>query len=362
MNLEYWLKISNASHLSPRFYTRLLQCFGSARGICEANKEELAACGVKEKAIAELRLPDDALLKRQCRWAEVAGQSILSFEHTQYPVLLKNISDPPAVLYVRGDPTLLSRPQIAIVGSRTPSPGGIRAATELASDLAVAGWTITSGLALGIDAASHHAALHHEGKTIAVLGSGLDCIYPCKNRALAEEIAQKAAVISEFTPACAPLARHFPQRNRLISGLSLGICVVEASIRSGSLITAKLGLDQGREIFAVPGSIFNSLTEGCHNLIKDGAYLITSAQDVINVLKQATAAWGIISPAIKEQKGLELDYNCHKLLQWVGFETTTIDLIVQNSGFSVAKATENLLSLELAGYIRSIPGGYVRYR
>lgn len=362
MNLDYWLKINNACYFSPRLNTRLLQHFGSARAICEASREELAACGVKEKVIAELQSPDESLLKRQRRWAEEPGQTILTFEHVHYPALLKSIPDPPAVLFIRGDPALLGRPQIAIVGSRTPSPGGMRAATELAGDLAGAGWVITSGLALGIDTASHHAALSRGGKTIAVLGSGLDCIYPHKNRALAEKIAQNAALVSEFSPDCAPLAKHFPRRNRLLSGLSLGICVVEASMRSGSLITAKFGLDQGREIFAVPGSIFNPLADGCHNLIKDGATLVSTAQDILNVLKQTTEAWGIINPAIKDQKGLELDYNCHKLLEWVGFESTPIDQIIQNSGYSAAKAAEKLLILELAGYIHSLPGGYVRYR
>lgn len=362
MNLEYWLRINNARHLSPRLYIRLLQQFGSAKAICGAEKVELAANGVNESAIDELQKPDGLLLKSQHDWAQKPGQTIITFEHSHYPLLLKNIAAPPAVLFIRGDASLLNRPQIAMVGSRTPSPGGIRAATELASELVSAGWIITSGLALGIDAAGHRAALNQGGKTIAVLGSGLDCIYPYRNRSLADEIAQTAALVSEFSPECRPLAKHFPQRNRIISGLCLGICVVEANMNSGSLITAKLGLDQGREIFAVPGSIFNAMASGCHNLIKDGAYLVSSVEDILSVLNQTTAAWGITGPTIKEQKRLELDYNCHKLLQWVGFESTPIDQIVQNSGYSVAKATEGLLSLELAGYIRSIPGGYVRYR
>jgi DNA processing protein len=361
MELKYWLILNNAN-LSSIINTRLLQRFGGASLVCNAKAEELAACGLNENAISKLHYPDEDLLKRQLHWSEQKNQCILALDNSLYPGLLKNIPDPPPVLFIRGNPGLLERPQIAIVGSRNPSPGGLRAASEFASELAKAGWVITSGLALGIDAAGHRAALNCGGTTIAVLGSGLDRIYPAKHAGLAEEIGRTGALISEFSPEVPPLARYFPQRNRVISGLSLGVCVVEATKRSGSLITAKLGLEQGREIFAIPGSIFNPLAGGCHSLIQDGAHLAAEVSDILAVLKQATTAWCIMEPPISRKEELELDNNCHKLLHWVGFEPTPIDRIVQNSGYSVAQAAEKLLNLELNGYIRSVPGGYIRYR
>lgn len=357
MNLEYWLKLNNARNLSPLVCARLLKHFGGPRAICEANAVDLAACGVKPEAISELLQPDLTLLTEQLRWAERPRQFIVTLEDTHYPPLLKTITDPPPVLFVRGDPAILSAPQIAIVGSRSPSPGGAKAAGEFAATLAQAGWTITSGLATGIDAASHRGALAGGGATLAVLGSGLECIYPAKNQRLAMDIIERGALISEFSPKIPPLAAHFPRRNRIISGISLGTCVVEAALRSGSLITAKLAAEQGREVFAVPGSIYNPLSRGCHALIQDGAKLAVDVADILTEFKHVPIQWCII---LSKQPPLELDYDRRQLLQWVGFETTTLDQLVERSGWPVALISEWLLELELQGYIYSAAGGYYR--
>jgi len=350
MELGYWLRISNARHLSPFVYTRLLQHFGGPRAVCEAGAAELAACGVKAEALAELQQPDLALLDSQHRWAQQPGCCILTLADERYPVLLKKIVDPPPVLFVRGDPAVLSRPQLAMVGSRNPSPGGLKAAAELAAALAQAGLTITSGLAAGIDGASHRGALAAGGTTVAVLGSGLSRIYPAQHQTLAAEIAEKGAVVSEFALAIPPLAAHFPRRNRIISGLCSGVCVVEAALRSGSLITAKLAAEQGREVFAVPGSIYNPLARGCHLLIQEGAKLTTGPADILTEFKQGAIEWCII----------QLDSDCRQLLECVGFEATTVDQLAQRTGSTAARVTGLLLELELKGYIHFAAGGYCR--
>jgi DNA processing protein len=357
MELEYWLRLGNARNLSPFVYTRLLQHFHSPRGICEAGAAALAAWGVKPEAVAELVAPNRASLAGQFSWAQQPKQTILTLADSRYPALLKTIVDPPPVLFVRGDPAVLSAPQLAMVGSRRPSPGGIKAAAELAESLATAGLTITSGLAVGIDAACHRGALKAGGVTIAVLGSGLSRIYPAHHQKLAVEIAEKGAVISEFSPHVSPLPAHFPRRNRIISGLSRGVCIVEATERSGSLITAKLAAEQGREVFAVPGSIYNPLAQGCHRLIQEGAKLTAEAADILAELGLKKVDQGKISTNIPAE-ALELDYDCRQLLQCVGFEATTVDQIVQRSGRCAAQVTELLLVLELKGYVHPAGGGY----
>ncbi len=364
MELEYWLKLNNARSLSPLVCTRLLKCFGSARAVCGASAVELAAYGVKPVAIAELQQPDLELLTKQQHWAEQPQQIILTLEDERYPSLLKMIADPPPVLFIRGDPAALSQPQLAMVGSRNPSPGGVKIANELAAALTETGFTITSGLATGIDSASHRGALSARGSTIAVLGSGLDCIYPAGNQRLAGEIISQGALISEFSPEIKALPGHFPRRNRIISGMSYGVCVVEAALKSGSLITARLAAEQGREVFAVPGSVYNPLTRGCHFLIQEGAKLVMEPADILAELKQAIRQCSIIAsevPGISNRRDdAKLDYDCRQLLQCVGFEATTVDEMVQSSHFSVAKVTELLLVLELQGYVHSAPGGYYR--
>lgn len=287
MNLKFWLILNNARNLSPFQCTRLLERWGDPQKICEPNAAELIRFGLKPEAIEELLRPDNTAITQQLEWGAQLNQSILTLEDPAYPSLLKAIADPPPVLFVRGDPKILSKPQLALVGSRKPSPSGLRAAAEFAKGLVAAGWAITSGLAAGIDAASHKGALSTGGTTVAVLGSGLDQIYPAQNKGLATQIASRGALVSEFPPHTPPLAMHFPRRNRIISGLCLGVAVVEAALRSGSLITAKLALEQGREVFAVPGSIYNPLSQGCHILIQEGAKLVTGPADVLLEFEQS---------------------------------------------------------------------------
>lgn len=360
MNVEYWLRLANARNLSPLVYTRLLHCFGNPAAICQASVPELAACGVKTEAIKELQQPDAALLLREQQWAQQPHHSILTLEDERYPALLKAIADPPPVLFVRGDPAVLSRPQVALVGSRNPSPGGVKAAGEFAAALVRAQFTITSGLAIGIDGASHRGALEAGGMTVAVLGSGLSCLYPARHRQLAADVVAQGALVSEFPPETPPLAAHFPRRNRIISGLCAGVCVIEAALLSGSLITAKLAAEQGREVFAVPGSIYNPLSHGCHALIQQGAQLTASVADILMELQPQAAQRAV--PSTQQSLPLELDYDCRQLLQWIGFEATTVDQIVRGSGRGVAQVIELLLTLELRGYVQAALGGYIRLK
>ncbi len=270
------------------------------------------------------------------------------------PYFIEGNPDPPKKLYIMGDPLILNQPQFAIVGSRNPTVTGCEIAQEMAEKLVQAGFHITSGLALGIDAASHRGALKAGGQTIAVLGSGLTNIYPPRHHRLAEQISQKGALVSEFPLTMPPLPTNFPRRNRIIIGLSLGTLVVEATLGSGSLTTAKLAAEQNREVFAIPGSIRNPLSQGCHALIKEGAKLVDSIGDIIAELSyEATGASAPIQA---------LDKNEHKLLECIGFEVTSIDQLIARSGFSASIVASLLLRIELQGYIKSRPGGVIRVK
>lgn len=287
---------------------------------------------------------------------------LLTLEHHHYPELLRQISRPPALLYVQGDPGTLSLPQIAIVGSRTPTSGGKDNAYYFAQHLAANGFTITSGLALGVDGAAHSGALSVNGKTIAVFGTGIDSIYPSQHQALAQQILEQGgALVSEFPLGTRSQASNFPQRNRLISGLSCGTLVVEAAVRSGSLITARQALHQNREVFAIPGSIHNPLARGCHSLIRQGATLVETGQDIVEQLggllelKQEELN-SFRSPLSKPQ--LEPDED--SLLTAIGFDPTPFELVVERSGFAVSKVSAGLMSLELKGAVSTTPIGYIR--
>lgn len=357
--IEYWLTLINASGLNLSRCIQLLKKFRHPQAICSASEAQLEACGLAAKTITELKNPDARLLSQQINWSQQPGHSILTWDHSHYPALLKTIYDPPPVLFVEGHTEILNLPQCALVGSRNPSPQGRETAYQLAMDLVQAQMIITSGLAIGIDGASHQGALAANGKTIAVLGSGLASIYPRSHKGLAAKISEQGALVSEFPPQALPLPWHFPQRNRIISGLSLGTCIVEATINSGSLITAKIAADQGREVFAVPGSIYNPLTKGCHALIQEGAKLVTGAIDILNELKPEDVQYICTknSPA-----NLELDSISHQLLECVGFEVTSIDQLVQRSGLAVDQVTAQMIMLELKKYVHSAQGGYLRIK
>lgn len=276
-----------------------------------------------------------------------------------FPHLLEQIPSPPHLLYVDGDPESLHLPAIAIVGSRNPTKGGERNAWEFAHHLASVGFTIVSGLAQGIDTAAHRGALAADGKTIAFLGHGIDRIYPASNKDLAGEIANNGALVSEFPLGTHPGRELFPQRNRLISGLSLGTLVVEAARRSGSLITARLAGEQGREVFALPGSIHNALARGCHQLIRQGAKLVENSDDIIAEL--APLAGQILQTTMEstsnEKDTESLDSEYVQLLKHVGHDPITADELANNSGLTIDQVSSMLLILELRGKIESLSGG-----
>jgi DNA processing protein len=320
-------------------------------GIGES-KTELSAA-----ARAYLAAPDQALLDTDLRWLERSGTLLLDCTATHYPPLLKEIHSPPPVLYVQGNVAALSTPQLAMVGSRNPTPHGKETAREFAQCFAQSGLTITSGLALGIDAASHEGALKANGFTLAVCGCGLDRIYPKQHEALADRIRAHGALLSEFPPGTPPLRHLFPQRNRLISGLSLGTLVVEAAVRSGSLITARFAAEQGRDVFAIPGSIHNPLARGCHRLIRDGATLVETAVEVLLELKISLVNQQVslnLNP-LEDRAALDKEYKM--LLDALAFEPSSVDCLAQRSGLSGESIASMLLILELDGRVVPYPGG-----
>lgn len=304
-------------------------------------------------------------------WGERPGNTILTWDDDSYPAQLKEISSAPPVLFAKGDLSFLNRPQIAIVGSRNPTKQGRDLAFEFAAYFSSIGITVTSGLALGIDAAAHQGALKGKGGTIAVLGHGLSQIYPDSHGRLAEQILNNGVLLTEFSLRVSPEASHFPRRNRIISGLSLGTLVVEAALKSGSLITAKHALNQGREVFAMPGSIHSPLAKGCHQLIQQGAKLVQTAQDVLEELEVHPAVKGML---IENKQALKLNERADSgsnrdhlledglagLLDRVGYGTTAINTLVEESGLTVALVSSMLLELELIGAVISVPGGYTR--
>lgn len=296
------------------------------------------------------------------------GVQVITYCDDRYPQLLKEINTAPPVLYCRGAVELLQWPQLAMVGSRRASRAGLNHARQFANSMASSGFTITSGLALGIDAASHQGALDVGGKTLAVLGSGVDRVYPQRNQALAEAILnQGGALVSEFAPGTQPHPSHFPRRNRVISGLSLGILVVEAALKSGSLITARYGLEHNREVFAIPGSIHNPVSRGCHALIKEGAALVETGMDILEQLQgwlpKATPASTPATSAVPCQGANlkpDLTDHEHKLWKLIGFECRGLDALVAESNLSTGDALAALMGLELKGLIEQSQGGYQR--
>jgi DNA processing protein len=356
----------------------LLERFGSAEAILAATPAALCESAVAPVLVDWLqsrRGHSDPAIDAELRWLEHDGHHFVPLASDSYPPLLAEVSDAPVGLFVRGDPAALSLPQLAIVGSRNPTAGGRDNATGFAAHLARRGLAITSGLAIGIDAAAHQGALAAEGVTIAVCGTGLDVDYPSAHGALAEAIAKRGALVSEFPLGMPALQANFPRRNRIISGLALGTLVVEAAVRSGSLITARLAAEQGREVFAIPGSIHNPLARGCHQLLRQGAKLVETCDDIFAELR---ALVGALAPALQaavsdERKpgtaGPEssaavapaLDKAYEILLDALGFEPAGVDTLVERTGFAADEVASMLLILELDGKLESRPGGrYVR--
>ncbi|MFO8025619.1 DNA-processing protein DprA [Thiohalophilus sp.] len=358
-SLRPWLVLHRAPYLGPATFHSLNERFGSPGKILGAGRAALSAAGLREETVAALLSPDEAAIDADLAWAGQSRAHILPLTDPRYPARLREISAPPLLLYVFGDPDCLSLPQLAMVGSRNPTPVGQETAREFARHLAGMGLTITSGLALGIDAASHRGALKGSGYSVAVVGTGLDRVYPARHRELAHEIAMQGALVSEFAPGMPPLAANFPRRNRIISGLSVGTLVVEAALQSGSLITARLALEQGREVFAVPGSIHNPQARGCHQLLRQGAKLVETAQDILEELGSLvayTATAGTDEPA--GDSAPELDAEYQKVLECIGYEPTSVDTVVERSGLTADAVCSMLLVLELQGFVAATSGGH----
>lgn len=321
----------------------------------------LAALGLTTSAIAWLESPDAARIDMDLRWLESSGCALLACTDPGYPELLRLSPDAPAVLFVRGNVRALLEPQIAMVGSRNPTAGGRATAREFAASFARIGLTVTSGLALGIDAACHEGALAGGGETIAVLGCGLDTVYPKENSALADCVAASGAVVSEFPPGTPALREHFPQRNRIIAGLAHGTLVVEAAQRSGSLITARLAGAAGREVFALPGSIHNPLARGCHELIRQGAKLVERVEDVLVELKISLSSQPLADPPQASSGTPEaapvLDKAYKILLDALAFEPASVDSLIERTGLNSESIASMLLILELDGHVAPHPGG-----
>ncbi len=364
-----WLALARTPGLHAGLLTPLLARYGDVAGLLLASHDELFDLGLSPGAIRCLKAPDQAALDRDEHWLQEAPHHFIPWDSEHYPALLREIPDAPVGLFVDGNWHVLGLPQLAVVGSRNPTHAGIEAAHSFASRLAAGGLTITSGLAIGIDAASHRGALDGGGKTVAVCGTGLDITYPSSHRSLREEISARGVLVSEFPLGTPPAKQNFPRRNRVISGLSVGTLVVEAALKSGSLITARLAASHGREVFAIPGSILNPLSRGCHQLIRDGATLVETADDIFPTLRQlalALDAQTIVGRTTKgpdstRVSGSPLDKDHKILLDAVGFEPAGVDLLVQRTGLRACEVASMLLILELEGRIESFPGGlYVR--
>ena len=360
-DLRAWLAIARA----PGLHAGLVDA-GSAAALPQCLLErpaaELQSRGFPAAAIAALRSPDLALLESDLRWLSVLGHRLVTWGADLYPAGLVATADAPLVLYCIGDVALLARPQLAMVGARNPTTVGRETATRFAEHFSRHGLTVTSGLALGIDGASHRGALRAPGSTIAVLGHGPDQVYPAEHAALAREIAATGLLVSELPPGTPPRPQHFPRRNRIISGLSLGTLVVEAALHSGSLITARLAAEQGREVFAIPGSIHSPLSRGCHRLIRDGAKLVETADDVLSELAipAAPAPAAAAEPeATDAQRDFcpRLDKDYEILLDAFGFGSASVDTLVARTGFKADVVASMLLILELGERIEQQPGG-----
>jgi DNA processing protein len=339
--------------------------------VLRASPQALTDAGLAAEAVAAIKTPDRAAVDRILAWGQERDAHLISLGDPRYPPALAEIPDAPPLLYVRGDPRLLSEPQIAVVGSRSPTPTGVEVTRAFARRLARDGLLITSGLAIGVDGAAHAAALE-TGRTIAVLGTGPDLVYPAAHRALARQIAESGALVSELPPGQGPIASNFPRRNRIISALSLAVLVTEAALKSGSLITARCALEQGRDVFAIPGSIRNPMARGCHALIREGARLVEEPNEILAELAPQLRALLIACPngegpaaldtpdgsgSVRARAGDGLDPDHRALLDAMGFDPVAPDELIARSGWSAREVASMLLVLELEGHVSSSPGG-----
>ena len=372
---DAWLRLLRCPALGAAAVRRAVERLGSVEAVVGANPRAWREAGFNDAAVSALtRLP--AADVDDVAWLQGPNRQLIGWDSEDYPALLRRSASPPPALFVVGDPTLLWRPQIAVVGSRNPSPGGRDNASAFARGLARDGWLVSSGLADGIDAAAHRAALDAGQPTLAVVGTGPDRVYPASNRALAEDIAAHGAIVSEFLPGTGARREHFPRRNRILAGLSLGTLVVEAGTRSGALITARLASECGRETFAIPGSIHNPMARGCHQLIRQGAALVETVQEVIDGLAPVAAE---LADALRARLQADAktddktgsrqrdaaderneDPEYRRLWEALGHDPTGIDSLSERTGLTVETLSSMLLLMELDGRVSSHLGRYAR--
>ena len=353
VRVEAWASLQLLPGMSPRVLTGLLKALGGPEEVRGASRANLAKLLPAELASAIKRGPDPALLERTLSWIAEPGHALIAWDDADYPRALLTVSDPPPAFYYSGRREFLNRPSIAIVGSRNATPQGMDNAEAFAATLSGAGFTIVSGLALGIDAAAHRGGLSAGGSSIAVIGTGPDRIYPSANRELGHRLAVDGGLLSEFPLGTPPLPANFPRRNRLLSGLSRGVLVVEATLASGSLITARFAAEQGREVFAIPGSIHSPFSKGSHRLIKEGAKLVETARDVIEELGEAAPTEG----AQLEVAVPDMQADAGRVLKALGHDPAGVDALTARTGLAAGAVSVALVELELSGRITALPGG-----
>ena len=366
LSLESWLTLLHTPGIGPSTFHTLLDNFGSAEAVLDASTNQLSSFSLSTDTISALNNQEKPDITADLDWeTESDHHHIITYADERYPAQLRDLPDAPPVLYVRGDPDYLAQPQLAMVGARSPSAAGRNTAKEFANHLSNAGITITSGLAIGIDGASHQGALEGLAGTVAVVAHGLDIVYPAQHQQLAQAISEKGAVVSEMPVGIKPQRGLFPRRNRLISALSLGTLVVEAAVKSGSLITARLALELNREVFAIPGSIHNPMARGCHQLIRQGAKLVESVDDILEDLRfplPQNTPYPLKTHENTPEKPKDphntLDPDHQKLLKCLAYEPASIDELVIRSKFSAAEVASMLLILELEGIIVCQDGRY----
>lgn len=353
-----WVSLGRIHGIGSQTFCQLLKTFGTPEQIYATGFKQLKAVVSENIALEITKGVDEASLLDTLHWLTQPGNHLVTLADAEYPKSLLEIADPPPFLYAKGNLALLNQPSIAIVGSRNASAQGEKNAEAFAYDLCAYGLCIVSGMALGIDGAAHRGALKANGSTIAVVGTGLDIVYPAKHRDLAHKIAEHGLIISEYALGTPSKPQNFPKRNRIISGLSLGCLVVEANLQSGSQITARLAAEQGREIFAIPGSIHSPMSKGCHQLIKQGAKLVDCLQDIVEELKldaisNKAPSFSNTEPVNPDREGSPPA----RLLNSMGYEAISLEHLVSISGLTVSEVSSMLMLLELEGKVSKLSGG-----